>query len=100
MTLVYAKHEPYWDTGHLGEVISEMTIVGRPTIRAARIGDDIFAVEGSHRICAAHYLGITPMIVVLPDGGPGADMFFASVRDRLPEYDFDHVLVLDLSAFL
>jgi hypothetical protein len=77
-----------------------MQVVGRPTIRCAVEGDEIFTLEGSHRTCAAHYLGETPCFVILPDETTGTESFWSSIRDRLPSYEFPEVLLLDLNVFL
>jgi len=86
---VYAKHLPYYDSGHLGEVIEEMRLLGRPEIRIVQYGGEFYALEGSHRLAAADYLGITPNFVIV---GQGADSqtyrFWNKIRDRLPCYEF------------
>lgn len=58
---IYAINEP--DTEKLETVKSEMRALGAPTIRAVWCGDCWRAVEGSHRLAAAHALGLTPNII-------------------------------------
>lgn len=65
MATIYAKHEPY-DTGHLAIVLDEMRLTGSPTIHCVKYDGMIFALDGSHRLAAAHILGL-PVKVVLFD---------------------------------
>jgi hypothetical protein len=89
MIKIYAKHLPYFETGHLGEVVAEMRKLGRPTIRVVEYDGDFFAVEGSHRLAAAHYLKLTPKLYVLKqDSGSNSHMFWANVKEELPVYEF------------
>lgn len=96
---VCAKHEPYWDTGHIGAVVEEMRIFGAPTIRVMERNGCFCALEGSHRLHAAAYLGMEPNLVVeivdLPDYIE--DDEFTVVK--LPAVTFDHAHVLDLREF-
>lgn len=62
MTTVYAIHGP--EASKLEAVISEMRVLGAPTIRAIDCGDYLMAMEGSHRLAAAAALGLTPDFVV------------------------------------
>ena len=64
MRNIFAKHEPYWDTGHLGDVVEDMKTQGAPTIRAVEFEGDLYATEGSHRIASAHHLGLIPKIIL------------------------------------
>lgn len=98
MKKVYAKHEPYWDTGHLGEVIQELRVYGPPTLRAAEFGGEYFALEGSHRLAGAHYLGLEPKLVIEEDAFSGTDEFWHKVVEGLPCYEFERVHVLDLET--
>lgn len=97
---VYAKHEPYWETGHMARVVEEMRQQGAPTIRVMRHDGDLFALEGTHRLHAAEYLGLEPRLVVeiadvpeYADRGP-IDTY------QFPEVVFTHALVLYLEQFL
>ena len=100
MRVVKAKHEPY-ETGHLGDVVSEMEQVGAPTLRVMEHDGELCATEGSHRLAAAHYLGVVPKLVVeVPDVDDTLLDHWGKVAEVLPAYDFDHVLVLDLKEFL
>lgn len=42
---------------------AEMVQLGAPRVRAIYHGDIWFAIEGSHRLAAAHELGLVPEIV-------------------------------------
>lgn len=61
--MIYAIHRP--DAGRLETVKAEMIELGAPTIRVVFDGDKYIALEGSHRLAAAHQLGIMPMLEVL-----------------------------------
>lgn len=66
MITIIAKHAPY-DDGHLGSVMREMERRGAPTIRCLQFAGRWYALEGSHRLAAAHALGLAPRIIdVLP----------------------------------
>ena len=99
MTKIWAKHLPYTN-GHLGKVYNEMQLTGPPTIRVVQdsIGD-LVAVEGSHRICAAHDMGLPLKVILLKPDCEGADEFFDRVKPTLPTYEFDTILCLDERAF-
>lgn len=95
---VYAPHAARPD--RLAEVIAEMREQGVPTIRAWWAGDHWRALEGSHRIAAAHVLGLTPIIeqMELDDEieHDFEDVPGRTVRDVLeyldvlgPDYEFD-----------
>ena len=60
---VYAIHAP--GGYHLAEVIAEMRTLGAPSIRVVDCGDYLMALEGSHRLAAAHALGLEPVFEVL-----------------------------------
>lgn len=47
----------------LAEVVAEMRSLGAPTIRVWWAGDHWRALEGSHRLAAAHALGLVPEFV-------------------------------------
>lgn len=53
----------HFDTEHLSAVMSEMRVMGAPTIKAVDIGENVYAaLEGCHRIRAAIELGLQPII--------------------------------------
>ena len=85
---IFAKHDPYWNTGHLGEVAAEMEKIGPPSIRVVNWRDEFFAVEGSHRLAAAHALGLVPNVIIEhPERhDPCDESFWDSCRDKLPHY--------------
>lgn len=85
---VFAKHEPYYDTGHLGVVVEQMKELGPPTINVVEWRGDYFATEGSHRLYAAHMLGLMPELVVSdPERHDSSDEeFLEIVKTRLPHY--------------
>jgi hypothetical protein len=64
MTTIALYHKHY-DKKHLEEVKAEMLKLGAPQIRA--IWSEVYgiwmAVEGCHRLRAAHELGLTPVII-------------------------------------
>lgn len=85
MTRIWAKHLPYED-GHLGYVVAEMRLAGWPTIRAMAVPGGWAALEGSHRLAAAHYLGYGVKLVQLsPDGQMAANWL---PLERLPCYEW------------
>lgn len=52
------------DPAHLAEVMNEMQSLGAPVVRAfwSEAWEAFVAVEGSHRVVAAHRLGLVPEI--------------------------------------
>jgi hypothetical protein len=62
MFTVYAIHAPEADK--LEQVKAEMVQLGAPTIEVVDCGDFYMALEGSHRLAAAHALGIEPELIV------------------------------------
>lgn len=52
------------DPDKLAHVIREMRSLGAPTIEVVDCGDYYMALEGSHRLAAAHKLGIAPKLVI------------------------------------
>ena len=62
MTTIYAIHAP--TPNRLAVVTAEMQTMGAPTIEVVDCGDYYQALEGSHRLAAAHSLGLTPTLVV------------------------------------
>ena len=75
-----------------------MRLAGPPTIRIARTTAGLFALEGSHRLAAAWYLGLEPKLVALPtevvDYAPAR---WAAVALTLPSYRFGGAVILDLA---
>lgn len=59
MITIYTIHAP---TDRLASVISEMEFMGAPTIRVVDCGDHYIALEGSHRVAAAHALDLMPVL--------------------------------------
>lgn len=99
MKRIYAKHLPYTD-GHLGKVALDMEHAGAPTIRCMQIGEDFYALEGSHRLACAHRFGLEPKLVVHePELNTDRDGYWLRVSQTLPAYDFPHVHVLKLGEF-
>lgn len=86
---VFAKHEPYTD-GHLGKVTAEMRQKGPPTINVVDWRGDLYAFEGSHRLAAAHHLGLIPVLVPhYPDRvDPADEAYWEGVRGTLPHYSW------------
>ena len=85
---VFAKHDPYWDTMHVSAVIEYMRAAGTPTIRVVEYHGDYYATEGSHRLYAAHMLGLVPKWVIEPPDrtDPTDEAFLEIVKSRLPHY--------------
>lgn len=57
---IYAINAPI--NSHLDMVVTEMALLGAPVVRAVNCGDFWVAIEGSHRIAAAHKLGLPVMV--------------------------------------
>lgn len=57
------------DPSHLAEVRAAMEQLGAPTIRAIDAGDHLIAIEGSHRIQAAHDLGLAVNVEIVDEDG-------------------------------
>jgi hypothetical protein len=98
MTIIFAKHEPY-DDGHLGRVAFDMDVMGPPTIKAIRFGNELYALEGSHRLALAHHHKIIPKVIILEPDIAGCDDFFERIRDTLPKYEFEYLLILEEKLF-
>ena len=62
MSAIYAIHGPAAEK--LETVKREMEALGAPIIRVVNCGDHYMALEGSHRLAAAHALGLEPQLVV------------------------------------
>jgi hypothetical protein len=84
---VFAKHAPYSD-GHLGKVVNEMRWLGAPIVRVVEWGGEFFALEGSHRLAAAHWLGLVPQLIVeTPERAAEDDeRFWDRLKAVLPAY--------------
>ena len=95
MRRVYAKHLPYTN-GHYGIVFNEMELTEGPTIRVMDFQGKLCAIEGSHRLAAAHELNLVPKLVIQNEDLDGMEDHWAKIVETLPYYDFDHVRVLDL----
>jgi hypothetical protein len=87
MTYIYAPHAT--DPAKLAAVIAEMRTLGAPTIRAVWTGDYWLAIEGSHRLAAAHALGLTPEIDEI-----------ATTDEIDHDLDLDSRLVADIAEYL
>lgn len=72
---VYLIHDI--DQDKLDAVKADMASMGAPTIRVVDCGDHYMAIEGTHRLQAAHDLGVQPDFVVLAQD----DMLDASSLD-------------------
>lgn len=66
ISTIYTIHAP--EAAKLGAVKAEMQTLGAPVIRVVNCGDYYMALEGCHRIAAAHALGLTPELVVYEQG--------------------------------
>lgn len=62
---IYTIH--HTDPDKLASVIAEMRRLGSPAIRAYNAGDHYIALEGTHRIAAAHSLGLPVGIIEMAD---------------------------------
>ena len=62
MTMIYALN--HTTATHLAAVTAEMETLGAPTIRVVDCGDHYMALEGSHRLAAAHALGLEPTLEI------------------------------------
>jgi hypothetical protein len=92
MRRIYAKHEPYTD-GHIGKVADDMELCGEPTIRCVEFKNDLFAIEGSHRLYLAHRNNLIPKIILLePDLEGLGEEYYLNLKATLPFYDFEYVL--------
>ena len=57
----------YFSDRHLLDVIEQMRLLGPPELRGFYDpGAGVLLKEGTHRIRAAHHLGITPVIRLVP----------------------------------
>lgn len=84
---IYAKHLPYED-GHLGEVVQEMRERGMPWLFVIPVRDGYLALEGSHRLAAAHYLGCGVGIHVLQPDVEDSPIDWERLLPTLPSYEF------------
>lgn len=62
--MIINTYHNYYDSNHLSKVTEEMRLRGAPIIRCiwSGIHCEWMAIEGSHRLRAAHALGLTPII--------------------------------------
>jgi hypothetical protein len=60
--MIFAIHAP--NPEKLIEITAEMQERGAPAIKVVNCGDYYMALEGSHRIAAAHKLGLKPELVI------------------------------------
>ena len=63
MSTIYAIHAPFAE--RLEKVTAQMQTLGAPVIRVVDCGDYYMALEGSHRIAAAHALEMEPTLAVI-----------------------------------
>lgn len=82
MITIYAIHRP--DAAHLARVMQEMASLGAPRIKVVECGDHYAALEGSHRLAAAHEMGLTPLLDVLEQDDPIDPADFDWEIDRDP----------------
>jgi hypothetical protein len=87
MLRIYAKHAPYPD-GHLEEVLNDMIKLGPPIIKCVEWRGNLYALEGSHRLAAAHYLGYTPIVNLVQQDwhSPEGEELWDSLNKYLPHY--------------
>lgn len=62
MFTVYAIHAP--EAAKLADVVADMRRLGAPTIEVVDCGDHYMALEGSHRLAAAHALALIPNLTI------------------------------------
>lgn len=60
--MIFAIHTP--EAARVEAIKAEMAVLGAPTIHVVDCGDYYMALEGSHRLAAAHALGIEPNLIV------------------------------------
>lgn len=98
MKKVYAKHEPYTN-GHLKKIYDEMEL-SNPIIRVVEFDGDYMAIEGSHRLYCSYTMGVIPRLIVLESELEGIpDSHWKRIKDTLPVYEFDYVMVLTENEF-
>ena len=93
---VHAKHDV--EPGRYAEVLAEMRRrlkdgreLARPVIRVAKWKGEYFAVEGSHRLKAAHELGLFPVFLVFQPWSTVSrpdDAWWNGVVLRLPAFSW------------
>lgn len=59
-TRIFAMHKINKNSSHYAGVKSYMIENGAPVIKVCDNGNGLYALEGSHRIAAAHELGLMP----------------------------------------
>ncbi len=89
ITRIWAKHDT--DPDRYQDVLLEMLKLGPPTIRCVEFGGEFYAIEGSHRLKAAHALGLHPVVeLVKAELSWGlVDEFWDMVRLTLPPYSWE-----------
>lgn len=88
MTIIYAKHEAY--DHRIGKIVKEMRELGPPKLRAVLFEGELFALEGSHRLASADYLGLVPEIILeKTESDTALDIFWKFAKERLPKYEFE-----------
>jgi len=60
---IYSIREP--DLDKLVEIMAKMEELGGPVIKVVGIGSRYLALEGSHRLPAAHAFGFKPVPIIL-----------------------------------
>ena len=73
MNIILAHND--YDAAHLAEVKAEMQSMGAPTVKAVWMeGYGAYvALEGCHRLRAAHDLGLTPQVIEVDYSDEAAD---------------------------
>jgi hypothetical protein len=77
--MIYAPHGP--NPEQLIRVKAQMQTLGAPAIRAYYSGDAWYAIEGSHRLAAAHELGLEPEIIEVEYDAVISDHDFPDLDD-------------------
>lgn len=83
----------YYSPEHLADVTATMQVLGSPVLRGHYHDGVVYLAEGTHRIRAAHALGLTPIVRRIPwwrDRAALDRAFFAACRHGL---DFKHVVL-------
>ena len=58
------------NTEHMDKVVMDMRVMGAPTVRAVETAHGTVAIEGAHRLAAAHELGLVPDIELVNELTP------------------------------
>lgn len=94
--LVTPLHAHFRQT-HLDHVVGEMRRRGPPVLRAYFDGQVWFAREGTHRLRAAKFLGIAPILRSIPWWRSRASLERARFAANLNAHEFERVDV-DMGA--